>query len=161
MSARGIPPEDTELPDQAERDGAALSGAEELDEDRLAADPLESGMEPSERWAGADRYGMTAREQAEDRPLADRLAEEQPDIDPEIAPETGASAEDEAQGESAEATGETSTDPDRPDEPVRPGTERDVGLDEQVGAEAADRGQTADHAGGSMASTYRTPPRPD
>lgn len=79
MNARGIPPEDTELPDQVERDGAALSSAEELDEDQLAADPLESGMDPPERPAGVDKHGMTAREQAEERSLDDRLAEEQPE----------------------------------------------------------------------------------
>ncbi|WP_028927604.1 hypothetical protein [Pseudonocardia acaciae] len=119
MNARGIPPEDNELPDQVERDPAALSSAEDLDEDRLAADPLESGMDPTERWAAADRHGMTAGEQAEDRPLDERLAEERPDDD------------------------------------------RDAALDERVRSEAEARGQSADEAGGSMASSYRTPRRAD
>lgn len=67
-------------PDQVERDGAALSGAEDLDEDQLQVDPLEKGVEPPEGWSGVDKHGMTAAEQAEERPLDERLAEEEPDV---------------------------------------------------------------------------------
>lgn len=37
-------------------------------------------MDPPERWTGVDKYGMTPYEEAHPRPLADRLAEEQPDV---------------------------------------------------------------------------------
>lgn len=73
-------PQDTGPPDAVETDPAALSSAEDLDEDRLRLDPLEEGMDPPEQWAGVDKYGMTPREQREPRPLDERLAEEQPDV---------------------------------------------------------------------------------
>ncbi|WP_406601985.1 hypothetical protein [Lentzea kristufekii] len=74
------PPHDTGSPDAVETDPAALSSAEDLDEDRLRLDPLEAGMDPPERWSGVDKYGMTPYEEAHPRPLEDRLAEEQPDV---------------------------------------------------------------------------------
>jgi hypothetical protein len=76
------PPQDTGPPDAVEEDAAALSAAEDLDEDRLDADPLEEGMDPPERWSEADKYGMTPYEQSHDRPLDERLAEEEPDLEP-------------------------------------------------------------------------------
>jgi hypothetical protein len=39
----GTPPQDTGLPDAVETDGAALSSAEDLDEDRLRLIPLKLG----------------------------------------------------------------------------------------------------------------------
>jgi hypothetical protein len=74
------PPQDTGPPDSVERDGAALSSAEDLDEDRLRVDPLEAGMDPPEGWTAVDKYGVTPFEQSHPRPLSDRLAEEQPDV---------------------------------------------------------------------------------
>ncbi|GAA3647732.1 hypothetical protein C8D87_10623 [Lentzea atacamensis] len=74
------PPHDTGSPDAVETDPAALNSAEDLDEDRIRLDPLEAGMDPPERWTGVDKYGMTPYEEAHPRPLADRLAEEQPDV---------------------------------------------------------------------------------
>ncbi|WP_051794569.1 hypothetical protein [Kibdelosporangium aridum] len=59
------------------------SSAEDLDEDRLRADPLEAGMDPPEHWSGADKYGTTPYEQSHPRPMEDRLAEEQPETPPE------------------------------------------------------------------------------
>ncbi|QRP49568.1 hypothetical protein [Amycolatopsis sp. FDAARGOS 1241] len=69
----------------AESDPAALSAAPDLDEDELQADPLEAGMDSPEHWSGVDKYGMTPREQAEPRPLDERLAEERPDAATEAA----------------------------------------------------------------------------
>lgn len=77
------PPQDTGPPDAVESDGAALNSAEVLDEDRLAQDPLEEGMDPPEGWTGADKYGTTPYEQRHDRSIDERLAEEQPDVQPE------------------------------------------------------------------------------
>lgn len=57
-----------------------LTPAEATDEDDLAVDPLEEGMDPPEGWSGADRYGTIAAEEREDRELDSRLAEERPDV---------------------------------------------------------------------------------
>ena len=54
----------TRDPDTVETDAHAESSAEELDEDRLRLDPLQAGMDPPERWSGADKYGTTPYEQA-------------------------------------------------------------------------------------------------
>ncbi|MGW0183302.1 hypothetical protein [Nocardia sp. NPDC003345] len=59
------------------------STAEQLDEDELAADPLEAGMDPPDHWTAADRYRTTPAEQRAGEPMERRLAEEQPDIVPE------------------------------------------------------------------------------
>jgi pyruvate/2-oxoglutarate dehydrogenase complex dihydrolipoamide acyltransferase (E2) component len=82
------PPQDTGVPDPVESDPVALNAAEDLDEDRLRVDPLEQGMDPPEHWVAADKYGMTPWEQAHPAPLDDRLAEEQPDVDPDAPPST-------------------------------------------------------------------------
>lgn len=141
------PPQDSGPPDPVERDGLAIGGAEDLDEDRMRVDPLEAGMDPPERWMGADRYGVTPYEQTHDRPLSQRLAEEQPDVQPDTV-----------------AGFEPADDEPPPDEPpgeqpgdqdVRIGPEDD--LDAAVLAEASRRGQAADEAGGSVASAFRTP----
>ncbi len=57
-----------------------LDPSEATDEDELAVDPLEAGVEPPERWSGADRYGTTPSEERDDRVLDSRLAEERPDV---------------------------------------------------------------------------------
>jgi protease I len=57
-----------------------MTTSEQLDEDELAADPLERGAEASDGWSGADRFGTTAREQRAGEPLAERLREEEPDV---------------------------------------------------------------------------------
>ncbi len=89
------PPQDTGAPDSVESDGAALSSAEDLDEDRLRTDPLEAGMDPPEHWTGATEYGMTGWEQAHPRGLDERLAEEEPDREP-VPPPAARPAEAEA-----------------------------------------------------------------
>ncbi|MGH3927959.1 MAG: hypothetical protein ACRDTT_34705, partial [Pseudonocardiaceae bacterium] len=63
-------------PDPLGHDEDVLGQSEMLDEDSMAVDPLEGGMDPAEGWSGSDRYGTTATEQATGRPLIDRLDEE-------------------------------------------------------------------------------------
>lgn len=75
----GTPPQDTGEPDAVEQDPAALSSAEDLDEDRIGVDPLEQGREPQEDWSGADRWGTTPFEESQGENLDDRLAAERPD----------------------------------------------------------------------------------
>lgn len=76
------PPQDTGDPDPVETDAAALSAAEELDEDELQVDPLEEGMDPPEHWAGANRWGTTPAEERRGESLDRRLSEEEPDEQP-------------------------------------------------------------------------------
>lgn len=45
-------------------------------------DELDRGYSPPEKYSAAQRYGNTPWEQAHDRPLDERLAEEEPDVDP-------------------------------------------------------------------------------
>ena len=134
-----MPPQDTGPSDSVERDPLGLSSAEDLDEDRLRVDPLEAGVDPPERWSGVDKYGMTPYEQAHDRPLSERIAEEEPEVQPAFADESFSEEAGAADAEEAE----------------------DVGFNEEVLREAEDRSQAADEAGGSLASTQRTPPSPE
>lgn len=133
------PPQDTGAPDAVETDGAALTSAEDLDEDRLRTDPLEQGMDPPEHWSGVDRYGMTPREEAEPRPLGERLAEEEPDVLADPAPESGP----------AESAAVTVVGDGVDADDIAPATyEQDLGIE-------------ADIAGGSVAEGIREPYPPE
>ncbi|MGK8488279.1 hypothetical protein [Nocardia asiatica] len=132
------PPQDTGAPDSVETDPAALSSAEDLDEDRLRSDPLEAGMDPPEHWSGATKYGVTAWEQAHPRPIGDRLAEEEPDVDPDRVP-----AREETRSEKLE---DITCDSD--------GVQVDHRYEEEIGL-------AADIAGGSVADEIRRPAPPE
>jgi len=67
--------------DAIEDDGV-LDATDTLDDDRVA-DPLDVGIAPPDRWAGADRFGTTVAEQRSGESLEQRLAEEEPDVDPD------------------------------------------------------------------------------
>jgi hypothetical protein len=161
------PPHDTGQPDPVETDPAALNSAEDLDEDRLRADPLEAGMDPPERWSGADKYGTTPYEQRHPRPLGDRLAEEEPDIQPEsgtLAPSgDGQSAREAEMAADAgtledEMAADSESLDDLPEVRDETALAPDENLDGEMLREAIGRGQASDEAGGSMASAERTPP---
>jgi hypothetical protein len=64
-----------------------LSATEGLDEDELAVDPLEEGVDPPENWSAAERFGTTPAEVREGESLEQKLTEERPDLDPEEIPE--------------------------------------------------------------------------
>jgi hypothetical protein len=66
--------------DDIEDDGV-LDTSDTLDDD-LVADPLDTGVVPADRWAGANRFGTTAAEARAGESLDQRLAQEEPDIDP-------------------------------------------------------------------------------
>lgn len=85
-------PEDLSTPDPMP-DADPDNAAEELDEDRLGVDPLEQGVEPPERYTGADRFGTTPYEQSQGQDLEHRLREERPDVvEDEIEGPSGAGA---------------------------------------------------------------------
>ncbi|WNV89347.1 hypothetical protein [Umezawaea sp. Da 62-37] len=60
-----------------------LDTTEETDEDELGLDPLDEGVEASYGWSGADKFGTTSAEQREGEPLDARLAQEEPDVQPD------------------------------------------------------------------------------
>lgn len=102
--------DDTGAPERFAEAGAAVNtdvtstaGAEDLDEDRLGADPLEEGMDPPEGWTAADRHGVTAGEQARGQTLDERLRAERPDVG-EVASDAP------APGGTGAATGEPGRD---------------------------------------------------
>lgn len=135
-----------------------MPGAEDLDEDRLGIDPLEGGIEPPERWSGADRFGTTPREEREGPDLDQRLAEEEPDETPLDSP---AADETEYQPDGEPAADETEYQPDQT-EYVGPVDFVDLleqGMIPRTDAER--RGQSADTAGGSVAEAIRTPDAED
>jgi hypothetical protein len=137
------PPQDTGAPDSVESDPAALNSAEDLDEDRLRSDPLEAGMDPPEHWSGVTKYGVTPWEQAHPRPIGDRLAEEEPDVDPNRAAETEESGSLEDDDHRLK---DITSDSDSV--PV------DLPYEEQIGV-------AADVAGGSVADDIRRPAPPE
>jgi hypothetical protein len=120
---------------------------EQFDEDNVGLDPLEEGMDPPEHWAQADRFGNTEREVREGQDLDHRLAEEQPDIEPEPPPERpwGATPDDELDESIDDRFDEP--EPIVPEEPDR--REPDA---------AVRSGTSANQAGGSVAEEIRTPP---
>jgi hypothetical protein len=148
------PPQDTGAPDQVEGDPAALNSGEDLDEDRLGVDPLEEGVEPPERLTASDAFGTTPFEEHHGESLDQRLAEEEPDLGAESAPERPIAATpvdelDESVDDEVPGTG-PATDEDLT---VRRSEPTDL-------SEGARRGQSADEAGGSVAEAMRTPEEP-
>jgi hypothetical protein len=130
----------------SDRDAAepeSLSPSEALDEDELRVDPLEKGVEPPEHWSAADRFGTTPREIREGEPMDQRLAEEEPDAEPEPIPDRPLAATPAAELD------ETVEDAPPDFEQVTP----DVDVPDR-NADPDPRGR-ADYAGGSVADAIR------
>jgi len=77
------------MPDETRHESADLEDYETQDaydtlDGKLGDDPLDRGVAPPERWSSAIRYGTTAQEQDEGESLDQLLAEEEPDIVPEV-----------------------------------------------------------------------------
>ncbi|MEU5842218.1 hypothetical protein [Rhodococcus sp. NPDC047139] len=62
--------------------GETLSPSEGLDADEVRNDDGDEVVEPPEGWSEADKFGTTQREQQEGESLDQRLAEEEPDVEP-------------------------------------------------------------------------------
>ncbi|HWG13167.1 MAG TPA: DUF5709 domain-containing protein [Streptosporangiaceae bacterium] len=92
-----------ELTIGAENDGV-LEDAETL-EDSPTGDPLDTGIIPTDRYYGADRFGTTEEEEEEGESLDQHLAEEEPDADP-YAKAQAEDEEAETEGEYLEETDE-------------------------------------------------------
>lgn len=70
----------------APEDPADLQSAGDLDEDELAVDPLERGVEPPESWSTVAEERPTPREMRAGESVEERLAEERPDPATEARP---------------------------------------------------------------------------
>ncbi|MFC5727644.1 MULTISPECIES: DUF5709 domain-containing protein [Nocardioides] len=74
-------------------DEGQLQSQDTLDGDDVE-DQLDRGYSPPEKYSAGQGYGNTPWEQSHDRPMADRLAEEDPEPDPTEEDERRASADD-------------------------------------------------------------------
>jgi len=77
------------MTDETRHESADLEDYETRDpydtlDGRPGDDPLDRGVAPPERWSAAIRYGTTAEEQDRGESLDQLLAEEEPDITPDI-----------------------------------------------------------------------------
>lgn len=150
--------------DAVNTDLTSAVGAEDLDEDRIGADPLESGMDPPERWAASDRYGVTAGEQQQGETLDQRLTEERPDFgEPDFdggtdeAHETRGPTDDTASDEASEpepAPRDEVTTVELPDNAFEGAADEPA---RDVVDSPSDVGRAADVAGGSVAESEREP----
>lgn len=66
---------------RSDEDDSGLLQPEDTLDDRGVPDVLDEGYSPPERPLAVDDWGTTAREEAEDEDLDDRLARERPDVD--------------------------------------------------------------------------------
>jgi Family of unknown function (DUF5709) len=55
--------------------------------DRGVSDALDEGYSPPERWSGAERYGNTPWEEEHGESLEQRIAQEEPELDPYLLAE--------------------------------------------------------------------------
>lgn len=62
--------------------GDTLSPSEGLDADEVRNNDGDEIVDPPEGWSGADKFGTTQREEQEGESLDQRLAEEEPDVEP-------------------------------------------------------------------------------
>lgn len=75
--------EPTDVDDPAEDDGV-LSIADSLIGDDLNADLLDTGVDAGEGYRSVTRFGTTAEEASRGESLDDLLAEEEPDVAPDL-----------------------------------------------------------------------------
>jgi hypothetical protein len=72
---------DARQSDEVSDDGV-LDADETLLSDQPADDPLDTGIEPPDRWSEVDRFGMTPAEERRGESLEALLSEEEPDVPP-------------------------------------------------------------------------------
>ncbi|MDR7303224.1 hypothetical protein [Haloactinomyces albus] len=75
-------PNEVEPDSRDPEDPNNLQSAQTLDEDELAADPLEEGVEPAEHWSSVAEARPTPREQRQGETHDERLAEERSEASP-------------------------------------------------------------------------------
>jgi hypothetical protein len=84
-SLEGSPEDFAENDRQEDQEGEqpVLDPSDTLETDDLAADPLDTGVIPPDRWSPAERFGTTDEEEAEGESLDQLLSEEEPDLAPD------------------------------------------------------------------------------
>lgn len=60
--------------------GDTLNPSESTDSDELRNNDGDTVVDPPEDWAGADKFGLTAREAQQGESLEDRVAAEEPEF---------------------------------------------------------------------------------
>lgn len=77
-----LPDDDVDVQEQSEQ----LSQGQPYDtlEDRGVEDVLDEGFSPPEKWSPAQKFGNTAEEMREGETLDQRLAQEEPDLEPDL-----------------------------------------------------------------------------
>jgi hypothetical protein len=77
-----LPNDDLDVQEQSEQ----LTQGQPADtlEDRGVADVLDEGFSPPEKWSPAQKFGNTAEEMRAGETLDQRLAQEEPDIEPDL-----------------------------------------------------------------------------
>ena len=120
-----------------------LTPSEALDEDELRVDPLEAGIDPPENWSAVDRYGTTAGEVRDGEPIAQRLAEEEPDVALEPGPDRPLAVTPADELDDSVEDAPADVEPVAPEDVARPRTAD------------SDPGERADYAGGSVADAIR------
>jgi hypothetical protein len=141
--------------DDIEDDGV-LDSSDTLDDDAVA-DPLDVGVQAADRWSGANRFGTTVAEARAGESLDQRLAEEEPDIDPDREPGQSNAARDDPDADEEDSD---------EDELTRRGYEQDpragrlvaedegFGEDEEADSVAFDRGIDSGAASAEEAAVH-------
>lgn len=77
-----VPSDDVDVQEQSEQ----LSQGQAYDtlDDRGVADVLDEGFSPPEKWSPAQKFGNTAEEMRAGESLDQRLAQEEPDMEPDL-----------------------------------------------------------------------------
>jgi Family of unknown function (DUF5709) len=126
-----------DLEDEDPEDDGVLDASDTLEGDR-GDDPLDTGIEPADRWPAGERFGTTLAEERAGEPLDQLPAEEEPEADPyteEDLPQDAPLASDYPEPRAGRLVAE--------DEGAHPAAEadlvaRDVGIDAgAAGAEEA------------------------
>ncbi|MEV0981445.1 DUF5709 domain-containing protein [Streptomyces sp. NPDC049915] len=129
-----------------EQEDAAPLDMQDAVGERTYDDTLDEGYSPPEKPLGVTKHGTTAAEQHDGESLDQRLAQEQPDVQPPAGDAIGDLPGGEGEPVDPEAGADRAGRLVAPDEGVRPDTEKD--------AVAADKGIDAGAAGAEEAAMH-------
>ncbi|MEU3841390.1 DUF5709 domain-containing protein [Streptomyces sp. NPDC028635] len=129
-----------------EQEDAAPLDMQDAVGERTYDDTLDEGYSPPEKPLGVTKYGTTAAEQHDGESLDQRLAQEQPDVQPPSGDDIGDLPGGEGEPVDPQAGADRAGRLVAPDEGVRPDTEKD--------AVAADKGIDAGAAGAEEAAMH-------
>lgn len=131
-----------------EQEDAAPLDLQDAVGERTYDDTLDEGYSPPEKPLGVTKHGTTAAEQHDGETLDQRLAQEQPDVQPPAGDDIGDLPGGEGEPVDPEAGARRAGRLVAPDEGVRADTEKD--------AVAADKGIDAGAAGAEEAAMHVT-----